>query len=93
MYIIRDDVNLKELKKYGFEEKYWGYIYYPNKISAISIDNDGILFFKVERNMDMYYTELELLGSDIEDIKNSYIAFEQKVRELTQANLVVEWED
>ena len=47
MLKIREDVDLKELEKFGFEEKCWWYIYYPNNnnpntryFSAIKIDND-----------------------------------------------------
>ena len=107
MLKIRDNVDLKELEKFGFEEKSWGYIYYPNNnnpntryFSAIKIDNDNnkgswlcrTLCFKLE-NMDMWCNDLEQLELDIENIKNSYIAFKQKAKELMEADLIVEMEE
>lgn len=106
MYKIREDVDLKELEKFGFEEQFWGYIYYPNNnnpntryFSAIRIDNDNsalglcrILCFKLE-NMSMWCNDLEQLELDIENIKNSYIAFKQKAKELIKAGLVVKVEE
>lgn len=107
MYKIREDVDLKELEKFGFEEQFWGYIYYPNDnnpntryFSAIKIHNDNnkdswlcrTLCFKLE-NMGIWCNDLEQLELDIENIKNSYIAFKQKAKELIEAGLVVEVEE
>ena len=107
MLKIKDNVDLKELEKYGFKKEPWGYVYYPinnspstRYFSAIKIDNDNhkdswlcrTLCFKLE-NMDMWCNDLEQLELDIENIKNSYIAFKQKVKELMEADLVVKVEE
>lgn len=107
MLKIREDVELKELEKYGFEEKHWGYVYYPNNNNpntryffAIKINNDNrkdswlcrTLCFDLE-NMKMWSNDLSQLELDFENIKNSYIAFKQKVKELMEANLIVEVEE
>lgn len=107
MLKIKDNVDLKELERYGFKEEPWGYVYYPNYnsprtryFSAIKIDNDNhkdswlcrTLCFKLE-NMGMWCNDLEQLELDFENIKNSYIAFKQKVKELREANLIEKVEE
>lgn len=107
MLKTKDNVDLKELERYGFKEEPWGYVYYPNGnsprtryFSAIKIDNDNnkdswlcrTLCFKLE-NMGMWRNDLEQLELDIENIKNSYIAFKQKVKELREANLIEKVEE
>ena len=106
MLKIRNNVDLKELEKYEFKKEHWGYIYYPINngpngrcFSAIMIENDNhkdswlcrTLCFKFE-NMSMWCNDLEQLELDIENIKNSYISFKQKVKELTEADLIEEVE-
>ena len=106
MLKIREDVNLEELEKFGFKKNHGGYVYYPinnspstRYFSAIKIDNDDhkdswlcrTLCFKLE-NVGMWCNDLEQLELDIENIKNSYIAFKQKVKELLEADLIVEVE-
>ena len=104
MLKIREDVDLKELEKYGFKKECWGYAYYPNDnnpntryYSAIKIDNDNnkdswlcrTLCLSLE-NMGMWCNDLDQLELDFENIKNSYIAFNQKVKELMETDLIVE---
>ena len=107
MLKIREDVDLNVLEKYGFKKEHWGYIYYPNNnspstryFSAIKIENDNnkgswrcrTLYFDLE-NMSMWCNDLNQLELDIENIKNSYIAFKQKVKELIKDDLVIEVEE
>lgn len=98
MLEIRDNVDLEELEKYGFvKQNNWGYVYYPinnspstRYFSAIKIDKSNkIICFSLE-NMSMWCNDLEQLELDIENIKNSYIEFKQKVKELMEADLIVE---
>ena len=98
---IKDSVDLKELEKYGFiKSNNWGWIFYPNNnnpntryFSSIKIDrNDRSICFDLE-NMSWWCNDLEQLELDIENIKNSYIAFKQKVKELIKADLVVKVEE
>ena len=44
-------------------------------------------------NMSTWCNDLEQLELDIENIKNYYIAFKQKVKELMEADLIVEVEE
>lgn len=68
--------------------------------SAIKIDNDNnkdswlcrTLCFSLE-NMSVWCNDLDQLELDFENIKNSYIAFKQKIKELMEANLVVKVEE
>lgn len=101
MLKIREDVNLEELEKYGFvKQNNWGYIYYPNNnnpntryFSSIKIaKSNKIICFSLE-NMSWWCNDLEQLELDIENIKSSCIAFKQKVKELMEANLIVEVEE
>ena len=107
MLKIRENVDLNVLEKYGFKKEPWGYVYYTinnspstRYFSAIKIDNDNhkdswlcsTLCFSLE-NMSMLCNDLEQLELDIENIKNSYIAFKQKVKELLEADLIVEVEE
>ena len=107
MLKIREDVDLNVLEKYGFKKEPWGYVYYPinnspstRYFSAIKIDNDNhkdswscrTLCFSLE-NMSMWCNDLEQLELDIENIKNSYVAFKQKTKELMEADLIVEVEE
>lgn len=107
MLKIRENVELNVLEKYGFKKEHWGYIYYPNNnspetsyFSAIKINNDNnkdswlfrTLCFDLE-NMSMWSNDLSQLELDFENIKNSYIAFKQKIKELMEANLIVEAEE
>lgn len=105
MLKIRDDVDLKELEKYGFEEKPWGYIYYPKGnspktryFSSIKIDGesrkDNNDFYKVFafdlENMWCWCNSLEELENDFENIKYSYNDYKRLIEDLKKANLVVE---
>ena len=101
MLKIREDVELNVLEKYGFiKQNDWGYIYYPNYnnpntryFSSIKIDkNNRVICFNLE-NMSWWCNDLEQLELDIENIKNSYIAFKQKIKELIKADLVVKVEE
>ena len=98
---IKDSVDLKELEKYGFiKSNNWGWIFYPNNnnpntryFSSIKIDrNNRSICFDLE-NMSWWCNDLEQLELDIENIKNSYIAFKQKVKELLEADLIIEVEE
>lgn len=98
MLEIRDNVDLEELEKYGFvKQNNWGYNYYPGYnnpgtryFSSIKIaKSNKIICFSLE-NMGMWCNDLEQLELDIENIKNSYIEFKQKVKELMEADLIVE---
>lgn len=101
MLKIRDNVDLEELEKFGFvKQNDWGYNYYPDYnnpstryFSSIKIaKSNKIICFSLE-NMSWWCNDLEQLELDIENIKNSYIAFKQKVKELMEANLIVEVEE
>jgi len=107
MLKIKDSVDLKELEKFGFEEKPWGYIFYPNNnspqtryFSAIKIEipddkkswlNRTFMFDL--QNMSLWCNSLEELKSDFENIKQSYEAFKKLVDDLKKADLVEEVED
>lgn len=101
MLKIREDVDLNVLEKYGFvKQNDWGYNYYPDYnnpstryFSSIKIaKSNKIICFSLE-NMSWWCNDLEQLELDIENIKNSYIAFKQKVKELMEADLIVEVEE
>lgn len=98
MLKIREDVDLNVLEKYGFvKQNDWGYNYYPNYnnpstryLSSIKIaKSNKIICFSLE-NMSWWCNDLEQLELDIENIKNSYIVFKQKVKELMDADLIAE---
>ena len=102
MLKIKDNVDLKELEKFGFEEKAWGYIFYPNDnnpntryFSAIKIDvpNDknswlNRTFMFELKNMSVWCNDLEQLDLDLENIKQSYETFKKIVDDLIKADLV-----
>lgn len=96
MLVLKDNVDLKELEKYGFRKLNNLWSYYPNNnnpntryFSSIKIDkNNRIICFNLE-NMSWWCNDLDQLELDIENIKNSYVAFKQKIKELMEADLVV----
>lgn len=100
MLKIRDNIDLKELEKFGFKEKHWGYIYYPKNnspqtryFSSIKIDGDiHVLSFDLE-NMSMWCNDLKQLELDFENIQYSYNEFKKLVNDLKKANLVEEVDD
>lgn len=95
MLKIKQNVDLKELEKYGFIKQHWGYIYYPNNnnpntryFSSIKIEvSNRIIMFDLE-NMNIWCNSIEELESDFENIKQSYEAFKVKCDDLIQAGLV-----
>lgn len=107
MLKIKDNIDLKELEKFGFKEEHWGYIYYPKGnspqtryFSSIKIDGDThkdwwsykVLSFDFT-NMSMWCNDLEQLESDFENIQYSYNEFKKLVNDLKKANLVEEVDD
>ena len=107
MLKIKDNVDLKELEKYGFEETAWGYIFYPNNnspktryFSAIKIDiNDdenswlNRTFMFDLQNMSLWSNDLEQLDLDLENIEQSYETFKKVVDDLIKADSVVKVDD
>ncbi len=101
MLKIREDVDLNVLEKHEFIKlNDWVYVYYPNYnnpktryFSSLIIEKSNkAICFKLE-NMSCWCNDLEQLELDIENIKNSYIAFKQKIKELKENNLIVEVEE
>lgn len=104
---IKQNVDLKELEKYGFKKEHWGYIYYPNEnspqtryFSSIKIDNDdeknGWLSKTIRfcfENMSTWCNDLEQLDLDFENIKYSYNEFKKIIDILKENNIVEEVED
>lgn len=101
MYKIREDVDFKELEKFGFlKSNNWGWFFYPNNnnpntryFSSIKIDRDDRIICYDLGNMPWWCNDLEQLELDIENIKKSYVAFKRKTKELMEANLIVEVEE
>ena len=102
MLKIKDNVDLKELEKYGFKEEPWGYKYYPKGnspktryFSSINIDGESRkewdsykrLCFSLE-NMWCWCNSLEELESDFENIKYSYNDYKRLIDDLIKADLV-----
>lgn len=98
MLKIKDNVDLKELEKYGFEEVVYSYNYYPNKKSStlknfshIRIADKGITFVLV--NSWWSCKSIEELEKDFIDIKKSYDVFKIKIGELIKADLIEKVDD
>lgn len=97
MLKIKDGVDSKELEKFGFLKKHWGYIFYPKKngsnckyFSAIKIEQKSkIISFDLE-NMSSWCNSLEELDDDFENIQYSYNEFKNVINDLKQANLIEE---
>lgn len=107
MLKIKDNIDLEELEKYGFQKEHWGYIYYPNNnnpstryFSAIKIDNDNdkdswlcrTLCFEL-KNMSVWCNSIKQLENDFENIKASYEAFKIKIESLIKADLIENVDD
>ena len=107
MLRVKDNIDLKELEKYGFQKEHWGYIYYPNNnhsstryYSSMKIDvpNDSkswrnrTISFSLE-NMSMWCNSIEELEADMENIKASYEAFKIKIENLIKADLIEKADD
>ena len=103
MLKIKDNVDLKELEKFGFKEKRWGYIYYPNnnnpntryyssvKVNKRLMGTDNVIEFCLE-NMSMWCNSIEELELDFQNIKESYELFKDKIKELEKEDLIEEVE-
>ena len=99
MLKIKDNIDLKELEKFGFKEKHWGYIYYPNsnnpnsryfsniKINKNLMGENNVIEFCLE-NMSVWCNSIEELENDFENIKASYEAFKIKIADLIKNDLV-----
>lgn len=104
MLKIKDNVDLKELEKFGFKEKPYGYIYYPNNnnpnsryFSNIQINKklmgeNNVIKFSLE-NMNVWCNSIEELEDDFKNIKASYEAFKIKIDDLIKADLVEKVEE
>ena len=104
MLKIKDNVDLKELEKYGFKEEHWGYIYYPNnnsprtryfsnmKINKKLMGENNVIEFCLE-NMSCWCNSLEELEYDFKNIKLSYEAFKIKIDDLIKDGLVEKVEE
>ena len=93
MLKIKDNVDLKELEKFGFIKQHWGYKYYPNKNSAntkyfsnMKIYNNRIEFCL--ENMSSWCNSLEELEEDFDNIQKSCEDFKRKINDLIQAGIV-----
>ena len=99
MLKIKDNVDLKELEKYGFKKEHWGYIYYPNnnspktkyyssiKINKKLMGENNVIEFCLE-NMGMWCNSIEELEEDMNNIKASYETFKIKINDLIKDGLV-----
>ena len=104
MLKIKDNVDLKELEKYGFEKEHWGYIYYPNnnspktkyyssiKINKKLMGENNVIEFCLE-NMSMWCNSIEELEEDMNNIKASYETFKIKINDLIKYGLVEKVEE
>lgn len=97
--IFNPEKNMKELEKYGFQESYWGYAYYPNNnspntkyFSCMKIHSDKIVVFDLT-NMSSWCNSLEELDDDINNIQKSYESIKKKCTELKEANLIIDEEE
>lgn len=98
MLKVKDNVDLKELKKYGFKKIVYSYNYYPNKKSStlknfshIRITDKQITF--VLENSWWSCNSIEELEKDLIDIKKTYEVFKIKIGELIKADLIEKVDD
>lgn len=100
---IKDNVDLKELKEFGFEkvENMERYEYtirdnYSRDLSYIATkstsEDKNILTFCLN-NMSLWCNSIEELDTDYKKITESYKAFKEKIKELIEAGLVEKVED
>lgn len=98
MLLIKKEVNLEELEKFGFVkvnnmERYEFTIRdrYSMDLSYIgtnSTKEDGnIIVFNLE-NMSLWCNSIEELDEDYKKITESYKAFKEKIQELIEAGIV-----
>ena len=98
MLIIKQEVNLEELEKFGFVkvqnmEKYEftirdRYSMDLSHIATNSTKEDGnIIVFNLE-NMSLWCNSIEELDEDYKKITESYKVFKEKIQELIEAGLV-----
>ena len=102
MLKIKDDIDLKELEKFGFKPCYAGYIHYAENNNPntryfcdmrININPNCINNRKVEfslDNMSIWCNDLEQLERDANNIKKSYEEFKKICVDLLQAGLLEE---
>lgn len=101
MLKIKDNVDLKELEKFGFMQNQ-----FPNKEVVSYRDNKNILninniiFYKKNRiikfdlqNMSHWCNDIETLDQDYEIITNSYKKFKNVIDDLIKADLVEKIEE
>lgn len=102
MLKIKDNVDLKELEKFGFEkvnnmEKYEFTIRdkWSRDLSYIATnstsDYGNIITINLE-NMSLWCNSIEELDEDYKKITESYKIFKEKIKELIEAG-IVEYED
>lgn len=92
-------IELSELEKFGFKEKHWGYIYYPNnnnpsaryfsniKINKKIMGENNVIEFCLE-NMSVWCNSIEELEDDFRNIKASYEAFKIKINDLIEQGYI-----
>ncbi len=95
MLKIKDNVDLKELEKYGFKRTNWGYYYYPNNnnpqtryFSSINIEKENKIICFNLNNMSIWCNDLDQLELDFQNIRNSYVAFKEKMLDLIKYGVV-----
>ncbi|MCI9585237.1 MAG: hypothetical protein HFH45_01205 [Bacilli bacterium] len=103
MLKIKDNVDLKEIEKFGFKQTNTYLtllLYYPNGnsgncryFSSIKLDKETRkIEFNLE-NMSCWCNDLEQLDLDFENIQYSYETFKKVIDDLIKADLVEKVED
>lgn len=103
MLKIKDNIDLKELEKYGFiKNKNYAKIlfYYPKGnsgncryFSSIKLEEQTRKICFCLENMSWWCNSIEELDDDFENIKYSYNEFKKLIDDLKLANLVEEVDD
>lgn len=93
MLKIKDDVNLQELKRFGFvycgnpEYMIFNSIY---DLSDISFNvKDKVICINLS-NSSIYCHDEETLDEDYEKVKETYLLFKNKIKELKECGIIEE---
>ena len=102
MLKIKDNVDLKELEKFGFVKvvhltEFYEYTIRDDRLSRdlsyiktkFTSEDGNIIVFNLE-NMSLWCNSIEELEDDYQKITESFEAFKEKIKELIQAGLVEE---